>query len=205
MTAEVANGDSTRRAEGSEERAEFFASVNGDHLALTALWNRHRRWVAAVLLAHKPAHAELDDLLQEVVMSVIRNIHTVRDSRSIRPWLRTVAINTARLAARTANARPKLRLVGESFDLQPAQDSGDGNGAPLDEAHAVLREVLALPEMYREPLLLRAVHGMSYERMAETLGLTVEAIESRIVRARRMVRERATGDGQAAHTASVPS
>lgn len=205
MTVQVATGDATARSAASGEHAVVNAAVRGDHHALTALWERHRRWVAAVLLAHKPAHAELDDLLQEVAMSVVRNIHTVRDPASLRPWLRTVAINTARLAARAANARPKLRLVGEGLDQQPVQNGHAEHDQSREEAHGVLREVLALPELYREPLLLRAVHGMSYERMAETLGLTVEAVESRIVRARRMVRERATSDGQPAGAARGPS
>jgi len=195
----------TFEAAATIEQAEVVAAVNGDHHALTALWNRHRRWVAAILLAHKPAHTELDDLLQEVAMSVIRNVHTVRDPASLRPWLRTVAINAARLAARSANARPKLRLVGEDLDNHESSDGNSDGKESLEEAHAVLDQVLDLPEMYREPLLLRAVHGMSYERMAETLGLTVEAVESRIVRARRMIRERAAGDGQATHAGSMPS
>lgn len=173
------------------ERTEVAAACDGDHHALEALWARHRRWVAAVLLAHKPSHAEVDDLLQEVAMSLIRNVHTVRETGNIRPWLRTVAINTARLAARTANARPKLRLVGEATDqLAPAPGNGNNTEAQ-EEARAVLREVMDLPELYREPLLLRAAHGMSYERIAETLELTVEAVESRIVRARKMIREKA--------------
>ena len=139
-------------------------------------------------------------------MAVIRNIHNVRDPASIRPWLRTVAINSARLAARTANARPKLRLVGESFDDE-AVHNGDNSAASdtKEDANAVLQQVLALPEMYREPLLLRAVHNMSYERMAETLELSVEAVESRIVRARKMIRERTQGNGRSAAASAVPS
>ncbi len=191
----------TAQAAAPDEQAEVVAAAQGDHHALTALWNRHRRWVAAVLLAHKPSHAELDDLLQEVAMAVIRNIHTVRDAASIRPWLRTVAINAARLAARTANARPKLRLVGDEFESHAAEPAHDGR-AVSEDAQLVMREVMALPETYREPLLLRAVHGMTYERMAETLGLSVEAVESRIVRARRMIRERAAQHDAAAEARS---
>jgi RNA polymerase sigma-70 factor (ECF subfamily) len=180
------------RDAASVEHAEVVAACDGDHHALASLWERHRRWVAAVLLAHKPAQAELDDLLQEVAMSLIRNVHTVRDAGNIRPWLRTVAINTARLNARSANARPKLRLVGEGADHSPAPENGNKTTCEsLDEAHHILKEVMGLSETYREPLLLRAVHGMTYERIAETLGLTIEAVESRIVRARRMIRERA--------------
>jgi len=194
----------TIEAGASIERDEVVAACDGDHHALEALWNRHRRWVAAVLLAHKPAHTDLDDLLQEVAMSLIRNVHTVREAGSIRPWLRTVAINTARLAARTANARPQLRLVGEACDAEPAPEPRTSLADSHDEARAVLQEVLELPEMYREPLLLRAVHGMTYERIAKTLGLTIEAVESRIVRARRMVRERSIASGTRAVAASHP-
>jgi RNA polymerase sigma-70 factor (ECF subfamily) len=46
-----------------------------------------------------------------------------------------------------------------------------------------------LPEHYREPLLLRAVRGMSYRQIADTLGVPITTVETRLARARRMLRD----------------
>src|SRR5688572_6190035 len=60
--------------EGSENRAraDVAAAVRGDQEAVRALWQENRRWVAAVILAHKPREADLEDLLQDVAMSFVK-------------------------------------------------------------------------------------------------------------------------------------
>ncbi|MCH8896459.1 MAG: sigma-70 family RNA polymerase sigma factor, partial [Proteobacteria bacterium] len=69
-------------------------------------------------MTYKPREDDLEDLLQEVAMSLVSKISTVRDPRHVRAWLRTVAINAARASARTRQARPQLRLVGTPEDEQ---------------------------------------------------------------------------------------
>ena len=154
---------------------------------LREVWSENRRWVAAILLAHKPRDSELDDLLQDVAMTLVRRIHDVRDPSKIRPWLRTVAINAARAAGRKRKVR--LRLANSEVDVErePARESEPE--ALKDEARLALEAAQRLHPDYREPLLLRCVRGMSYKRIAQTLDLPVTTIETRIARARRMVRE----------------
>ncbi len=79
-------------------------AIAGDRTALDALWAEHRRWVVAVLLAHKPACSDVDDLLQEVAVSLVTNISSLSEPASFVPWLRTVATNVARLAGRKASS-----------------------------------------------------------------------------------------------------
>jgi len=154
---------------------------------LRDLWAEHRRWVAAILLAHKPRDVDLEDLLQDVAMTLVRRVHELRDPSKVRPWLRTVAINAARAAARKRNVR--LRLVRPDADPD-RHASPDGVAEEVrDEAERALSAAQRLHPDYREPLLLRCVHGMSYRRIGETLGLPMTTVETRITRARRMVRE----------------
>ncbi len=165
---------------------------------LQAVWHAHRRWVAAVILAHKPREAEVEDLLQDVAMQLVRNAELLRDPTAIKPWLRTVAANVARTAGRRQSVRRRVFASTEAdADSTPASpDQSDDGPGGREEGRRALEAARALPEEYREPLLLRAVRGMSYRQIADVLGLPVTTIETRLVRARRMVREAMERDEQ---------
>lgn len=168
------------------------AAIAGDAEALRALWHQHRRWVAAVILAHKPSSVDVDDLLQDVAATVVAKISTVSDAAAFVPWLRTVAINAARLAGRRhVISNNGLRLVRERTEHATggvSEDTAEAS-ARRDEAAKLMRLALGLAEEYREPLLLRAVQGLSYREIASILDLPETTVETRIARARRMLRE----------------
>ncbi len=189
--------------EGGSERSLTAAAVRGDGEAVRSLWQRHRRWVAAILLAHKPREADLEDLLQDVAMSFVRTIGRLRDDAMLKPWLRTVAINAARASGREVTRRrrfPRLSPVqverpGATVDPDPGAASGE-----RDEGSRLLALAAKMPEGYREPLLLRCVRGMSYRQISELTGLPESTIETRIARGRRMLRDLASapqGEAQA--------
>lgn len=162
-------------APGHEAAAagESPGAAGGDALAF--LWRQNRAWIAAVLHAHKPRDAEVDDLLQEVALSLVRHAGEVDPSRA-RPWLRRVAINCARDAGRRAKVRRR-----------PVPAPGPGLGA--DGAGAdPLQAIETLPMEYREPLLL-SLRGLSQRVIAEVMEVPVTTVETRLVRARRMLRE----------------
>jgi len=149
--------------------------MNGDGAAIDALWRENRRWIAAVLLAHKPAFDDLDDLLQDVAVTMVSKMHTLREPGYLKAWLRTVAINVARASARSSKTRPTVHL-------------SDGD-----------TRVPALPEQYREPLMLRAMHGMRSRQIAEIMGIPEATVDTRVARARRMLLERARGPANTPH------
>jgi RNA polymerase sigma-70 factor (ECF subfamily) len=177
---------------------EIRRAMRGDAEAIRALWELHRRWIAAVLLAHKPGFEDLDDLLQEVAVTFVAKINTLREETNLRAWLRTIAVNAARAAGR----RGRLRSGGERYDDERHHDNGSHcfsgttgrNGAAETisrehETRRMLERVARLPEAYREPLLLRAVQGMRSRQIADTLGIAPATVDTRIARARRMLRE----------------
>lgn len=186
-------------------RAIIARAIRGDHDALRRLWNEHRRWVAAILLAHMPrssksgaaAGPELDDLLQEVAVTLIGKISGLRDEAAFKPWLRAVAMSIARTSGRRTKVRKEgwLRLVGFSGRESDADalDAGPGSARAevLAEGRRLMDLAAELPDGYREPLLLKCVQGMSYKQIGEVMGLPDTTIETRIARARRMLRERA--------------
>lgn len=173
------------------------AAIAGDRKALENLWRDHRRWVAAILLAHKPRWADLEDLLQEVAVALVRKVGEIREPGAIKPWLRTVAINAAHAAARPGSHRAQSAGMAREDTTRPGFDEGttaDELPAPLrlgamQEAGGLLDLASRLPDGYREPLLLKAVQGLSYREIGRILNLPETTIETRIARARRQVRE----------------
>lgn len=170
-------------------------ATEGHSEAVQQLWQSHRRWVAAIVLAHMPREADLDDLLQDIAATFVRSVQELRTPGALRPWLRTVAINAAR-----AEGRKKTRRRN-ALESQAATDPGTFQRdetpdvtavAPesADEAHWLLDLISQMPESYREPLVLRCVRGMNYKAISELTGLPETTIETRIARGRRMLRER---------------
>lgn len=197
------------------------SAMDGDADAVAAVWRAHRRWVAAILLAHMPRDSELEDLLQEVALTVVRHISTLKDPAAVKPWLRTVAINAARTAARRRNVRLRLvrpmdslaaagaanRKGGRSDDTPPrlqfeAADTSESDEA-RDRGRALYEMARGLPEKYREPLLLRCIQGLSQRQIADTMGLPETTIETRLARARRMLRDKANREDGGALGASL--
>ncbi|MCH8823167.1 MAG: sigma-70 family RNA polymerase sigma factor [Planctomycetes bacterium] len=163
------------------------AAMTGDRKAMESLWQEHRRWIAAVLLVHKTQEDHLDDLLQDVAMTLVSKIDTLRETGNIRAWLRTVAVNAARASARRGRSRPRP----SSLEYEAEADSIEANmGGQIDEeATRLMGLSKQLPETYREPLMLRAIHGMRGKHIAQILGLTEATVETRIARARKMLRK----------------
>lgn len=173
------------------------AASRGDAEALRRLWESNRRWVAAVILAHKPRWADTDDLLQDVAATIVRKIGQVREEAAFRPWLRTVAINAARAAARGQHHEPiafSSAARGGDFELPPAGPSAGPGADSREEGRRLLELAARLPEGYREPLLLRCLHDMSYRQIGALVGLPETTIETRIARGRRMLRELAMAE-----------
>lgn len=164
-------------------------AIAGDADAVQALWLAHRRWVAAIVLAHKPREVELDDLLQEVAMLLVKNIQGLADPAAVKPWLRTIAINTALSAGRRRRVVKKVMPIIAAGAQRTAEKNEANVGGVDDSGRRALELAQSLPAEYRDPLLLRAVRGMSYRQIADVMGVPMTTIETRLARARRMLKD----------------
>jgi RNA polymerase sigma-70 factor (ECF subfamily) len=177
---------------------------SGNQGAQQELWRAHRRWVAAIILAHRPHAVEVDDLMQDVAVKYVAKLPSLRDAAAFRPWLRQIVINVCRGTAR--NLRPTLHLATADASDESALEPGRV-GQPAsheqtsdqivdrnDAARRLMDQVLTLPPDYREPLLLRCVRSLTYQQISDMLGLPVTTIETRLARARRMLRAEVGND-----------
>ncbi len=184
-------------ADAQAELNLVLAATRGDRRAQEQLWQSHRRWVAAIIIAHRPRTIDVDDLMQDVAIKLISKLGMLRDPEAFRPWLRRIAINICRGAARSQ--KPTLRLSDprrddddrdSGFHLPASNEPTSDDGAiTRDAADHVLKQVLGLPPEYREPLLLRCQRSLTYQQIGELLDLPVTTVETRLARGRRMLRE----------------
>jgi RNA polymerase sigma-70 factor, ECF subfamily len=168
----------------------------GDPQALEQLLGRHqgRVYRFGLKMCRDPEDAK--DVLQDTLLAVARNVKDFRGASSVSTWLYTIARSFCIKRRRRSKFAPEQE---ESLDLGPEGQAAHlaDPGRPADESlagrqiEAALDEAIgALDPMYREVLVLRDVEGLTAPEVAEIMGLTIEAVKSRLHRARVAVRER---------------
>ena len=150
-------------------------AVAGDPDAVGRLWQSARSWVAASALAHLPAGADLEDLLQDVAMQLVTGIRGLLQPDRFLPWLRTIAVNCARSAGRKAAVRRGCRPIDSADHEIP--DPAPDRVAAQATAEQHLQRVLELVGHLPVDLLL-----------AQALAIEETTVETRLARARRLLR-----------------
>ena len=162
----------------------------GDRYAFEELVRRQGRWVRGVIFGVLGNHDRVDDVAQQVWLAVWQRISELRDSRRWRPWLYRLTRNAAIDAGRgITRRRNQAQTLAAEFPRQPGS-AAPGGGLLSDERHNVVLEAIrALPALYREPFVLRHLNDWSYQEIGDVMGRPVDSVETRLVRARRFLRE----------------
>jgi RNA polymerase sigma-70 factor (ECF subfamily) len=172
-------------AEPREEDSLVSAARGGDRAAFGRLYDRYARMVHGILLARVPPR-EVDDLVQEVFLSALRQLHALREISRFGAWLATITRNRANDYFR--RAIPDEKVTEPVDENQP--ESRSTNHAAEQEAAIILAVVRALPEPYREPLVLRLVEGMTGPEIAARTGLTHGSVRVNLYRGMQLLREK---------------
>lgn len=154
------------------------AASAGDRQAFGVLYERYARFVHGVLLAHADRD-DVHDLVQNVFLRALRQLHTLRDPAAFGGWLATIARNEARMHHRRVQHHVELS------NQLPVPMSG----APPLETADVLRALRALPDRYREPLTLRLVEQIGGAEIARMTGLTHGTVRVYLHHGIRLLRE----------------
>lgn len=179
------------------DRALVERARAGDESAFRELYDRYHRRVYAVALGVVKNRQDALDVVQEAFIKVHKHLDGFQGSSSFYTWLYRILMN---LAIDHVRKHQKARDVDYDDrvgrDAAAAEDDGvvlprisegdPGKMAARRELHAKLHAALAeLPEYHRAVILLREVDGLSYEEMAQTLGVPKGTIMSRLFHARR--------------------
>ena len=162
--------------------------ARGDHAALEELVRRHQRRIyhIAYRLLHDPQEAE--DAVQEVFIKVYENAHRFEPKASVAAWLHRITANHCLNLLR--RRRPQ-----ESLDQEGAPSPADPGATPLEnleeqELSRRLEELLnTLPENQRRALVLKRFAGLSYQEIGEELGLSAQAVDGLLKRARQFLKK----------------
>lgn len=166
---------------GGDDATLVLAARDGDRDAFGELYARYGRLVHGVLLARLPRQ-DVDDLVQDVFLTALRRLRTLRDPAAFGPWLAAIARNRARDHHRRSPER-----------VSPAHDPSAAHGPPPSAGAAVLDHIRALPEAYRETLMLRLVEGMTGPEIAARTGLTHGSVRVNLHRGMNLLRARLAG------------
>ena len=182
-------------ADHDPQRPVIEAIGQGDGQAMAELIRRQGRWVRGVLFGVMGRGEEVDDVAQRVWLQVWREASRLEDPARWRTWLYRVARNAATDAGRARQRRRRLleELFKRQGSRQPRPSPPERELVAREEHRVMLEAIAALPARYREPFVLKHLEQWSYQRIGEALGLPTDTVEIRLVRARRLLRQRLAG------------
>src|SRR4051794_5251392 len=153
-----------------------------DDRAFERMYRRYVRDVYrfALALVRNPSDAE--DVTQTTFMNAYKALLSGEEPRRPQNWLMTIAHNTARSRARRAVRRPREVPLDDVVEQLAVPEHERTNIREL------LRALGRLPFNQRAAITMRELEGRSYPEIAETLGVTVPAVEALLARARRTFR-----------------
>ncbi|HEY3253726.1 MAG TPA: sigma-70 family RNA polymerase sigma factor [Polyangiaceae bacterium] len=164
---------------------------SGQADALEKLLERHQAQIYrfGMKMCRDPEDAK--DVLQDTLLSVARNVRDFRGSSSISTWLYSVARSFCLKKRRRSKFAPKelaSPLDGAAEHVADPARGADETMASKQVEQALEAAIGALEPMYREVLLLRDVEGLTAPEVARVTGVSVQAVKSRLHRARLSVR-----------------
>lgn len=156
----------------------------------------HDRWLRTIALARLGEAQAVDEVMQEVALAAVRQRAPLTDPAKVAPWLYRLTVRQALLYRRRMGRQRKL-TSGYAERVRPSE--GDSRSAdPLgwllaDERRKLVRVALKrLPRRDAEILLLKYTEDWSYHDIAAHLGIGHSAVEARLHRARRRLRDELT-------------
>jgi len=170
----------------------------GDQHAFSELCTRHSRSVRGRIFRIVKNHEDADDIVQETLMRAYMHLSGFRGNCSFQTWMTQIAINTALMLLRRRKTSSErcggfVGNEGEILDFPDATDPGPNPEQIYSRAQSrsiVLHEISKLPAGFRHLIILYYGEEGSLTDAARTLGLTLAAAKSRLLRARALLRRR---------------
>lgn len=169
-------------------------AVSGREAAFEELVRRYQRPIASYVYRMVGDYDAALDLTQEVFIKVYNSLSRYRSEFKFSTWIYKIAHNTAIDHLRRHTVRDQIMTSGgdvtrseiaiESRRLTPEQES------EREERRSEIESVVqSLPAAYRELIVLRHSHDLSYDEIAEVTGLPLGTVKNRLFRAREAMRD----------------
>jgi RNA polymerase sigma-70 factor, ECF subfamily len=188
---------SSEQDDGNRERPPQLTAEARGRLEQEALAQIDALYRTALRMTRSPADAE--DLVQETYLRAFRSLHQFSEGTNLRAWLFRILTNTYINDYRKRQRRPtntSLDDIEEFYLYDHLVDSGvqPGEERPEDvvverlTTDDVSKAIDALPEEFRQVVVLADVEGFAYREIADIAGIPVGTVMSRLFRARRRLR-----------------
>ena len=204
MAASIVDLSPERAAELAEPEDLILTEAlrKGLDWAYESLLRRFQQPVYALALRLVNSPTEACDVVQEVFIKVFRSIGSFRGQSSLKTWIYRITVNEAHNSRRWSfrHRRREVDLDADPPDSRKwSEQIPDHARSPYDEAlnherRAIIEAALGrINPIFREAVLLRDMSDLSYEEIAEVLGVSLGTVKSRILRGREALREELAG------------
>jgi len=164
----------------------------GDHAAFQELVDRHAGALYGAALSLTGNAADAEELLQETWTGAWEGAGRFEERSSVKTWLTRILIRQSARHHRSRRARRSSSLHEVSEASKALMSAPEGLSSA--EAAQVRADVAAVLDMlspeHRQVIVLREFQGLTYEEMAEVLGVPIGTVESRLFRAREELKKR---------------
>ena len=173
----------------------------GDERALTDLSDAYRFKIYQLAFRYLRNKEDAEEVTQDVLYKVHRNIGAFRGDSALSSWIYRITFNAAMSRLRTARYRRSQdddhhgvsadgeESIAAARDVADWSDMADERILRSQLRRRVFRAILALPAIYRAPVMLRDIQGMSTEEASAMLRVKDQTLKSRLHRGRLILRK----------------
>jgi RNA polymerase sigma-70 factor (ECF subfamily) len=159
--------------------------IDGDQSAFQVLVKRHKEKVRNIIYITMNNSALVDDIAQEVFITVYRNLKHFRFESQFTTWLYRITVNRCKDYLRRINVRKIFSPIEDGYEVAEYSTPVENN----DISKIVMDAISKLPVKLRMPLILKDIEGFSYQEISETLKCEMGTVKSRIFRGREKLKE----------------
>jgi RNA polymerase sigma-70 factor (ECF subfamily) len=185
----------------AQERQLIARLQAGEEAAVQELTDRYGARIFQLAMRYMKNREDAEEVTQDVLMKVHRKVGAFRGDAALSSWIYRITFNTAMSRLRSTRA---IRAAEQDHDRALAAPDDERQRAPRQPAdwshmpdetvlRAQLREAVAaaideLPEIYRAPIVLRDILGLTTEEASSRLKVKDQTLKSRLHRGRLMLR-----------------
>jgi len=176
-----------------DDRPQVESALRGDRDAFEALVRKYETKVYHLAFSFVQDPATADDLAQDIFVKIYGSLSKFRFDSEFGTWLYRVAVNHIKDHLRKIGRRKEISLQDIDESRFSSEDPVRAREAEREDERrraAVHQALQSLPPKYNMILTLRDVRGLSYEEVARILKISPGTVDSRLFRARRLLRKK---------------
>jgi RNA polymerase sigma-70 factor (ECF subfamily) len=168
---------------------------NGDPDAVADLKAMYGTRIHQLAFRHLRNHEDAEEVTQDVLLKVFHKIEAFRGDAALSSWLYRITFNAAMSRLRRGKSRPQSDVRDEAHESPRAGEAeadwsalGDESALRSELRSRFKRAIRRMPRIYRTPVLLRDVRGLTTEEASRQLRVNVQTLKSRLHRGRLFLR-----------------